>query len=230
MKINLYILALLAILLVSCLNQKNENKIEIIETDSLNEIHHPSRAKLVTQDKFQIEKFRMQSDSLLKLIKGEKYGFEILTDTIDLDYRNKESRKFKVGMFWHLQGDSITEIIRHYIYAPKTKKMFRIYLNEVTFSSKKALENKMSELFVSMLDSMPCGFDCDYFVKVGLTPGHDYITTANNKLYWMNLYYPYKRSEFHQFVSCLKSNIDTLKFEGRIICYFGGEYKNKNVP
>ncbi|HXK74400.1 MAG TPA: hypothetical protein PLL08_05770, partial [Bacteroidales bacterium] len=74
------------------------------------------------------------------------------------------------------------------------------------------------------------GWDATDYIKMRLTPCHDYIATGNKKLYWLNLYYPYNRAEFHQFISCFKSVIDTTEFKGRIICYFGGDCHNKNVP
>jgi hypothetical protein len=63
------------------------------------------------------------------------------------------------------------------------------------------------------MDQIYCTY-CTYtatfdFIKFGLTPYQDYIATGNKKLYWLNLYCPYNRAEFHQLISCFKSVIGT---------------------
>lgn len=226
-----HIYGLLILIIFGCSNSSNTNEKKIIEKDTLSNKEQILFSKTYNRRKiFHIETFVNKADSLLKRLKGSQYNFESKTDTIDLKYKNKESQRFKVGMFYHLLSDSLTSVVRHYIFAPKTKKTLRVYLIEATYTSKESLESKMSELLVSMNDSAVDGLDSYEFVKVGLTPCHDYIATGNNKLYWLNLYYPYSRTEFDQFISCFKSVIDTTEYKDRIICYFGGDCNEKNVP
>ncbi len=226
-----FIFGLLFLITLSCTNSTKNNEKKVTKTGSLSNQEQIESSKFKKEEhQFHIETFVYKADSLLKKIKGSQYSFELKTDTIDLTYQDKESRKFKVGMFYHLQSDSLTNVIRHYIFEPKTKAPLRIHLIEATFSSKESLENKISELFVSMNDSMVAGLDAVDFIKIGLTPCYDYIATGNNKLYWLNLYYPYNRADFHQFIACFKSVIDTTEFNERIICYQGGDCRNINVP
>lgn len=226
-----YILGILLLMLLSCSNSTKKSDKKVVDANSLSNQEQIKFPKLEREEhQFHIEDFVYKADSLLKKIKGSQYCFELKTDTIDLTYQDKESRKFRAGLFHHLQSDSLTNVIRHYIYEPKTKAPLRIHLVEATFTGKESLEKKISELFVSMNDSMVAGWDATDYIKMRLTPCHDYIATGNKKLYWLNLYYPYNRAEFHQFISCFKSVIDTTEFKGRIICYFGGDCHNKNVP
>ena len=69
--------------------------------------------------------------------------------------------------------------------------------------------------------------DSDYFTKWRLSPTNDYVMTSDRTLYWLNLSYPYSNNEVLRFIDCLKNNVDTTEFKGRIICLFGSDCKKQ---
>lgn len=250
MKTKHYILGALLFLFLSCSNSGKKSDEEMIETDSLSVQEQVESSKTENEEHiFRIEAFVHKADSLLKKFKGSRYHFELQTDTIDLTFRDKTSQGFKYGMFKQLLNDSLTSVVRHYIFEPKTSTILRFYLIEATFTSKESLEKKMSELFVAMNhnekieiiydfeqsgDSIIAGieywddstvFSCDYsplIMRYGLTGCNDYIATADNKLYWLNGSLAYTRKQFDQFIACFNSFIDTT-FKERIVFYIDGE-------
>lgn len=216
MKTKHYILGALLFLFLSCSNSGKKNEEKMIETDSLSVQEQVESSKIENEEHiFRIEAFVHKADSLLKKFKDSRYHFELQTDTIDLTFRDNISRSFKVGLFDHLISDSLTSVVRHYIFEPKTSTILRFYLIEATFTSKESLEKKMSELFVAMDDPT-------IYFKIGLTGCYDYIAIADNKLYWLNGSLAYTSKQFDQFIACFNSVIDTT-FEGRILCYQNGD-------
>lgn len=187
-------------------------------------------AEYKENDEFNIKRFRLQCDSLLKSMKGEQYSFKIQSDTFDCLTDNAEEFTYGHGLFWRLYQDTSKRVIRHYLFAPNTKKKIRIYLIEAYYNQRKDLSEKIKNLEIAMNDTMPRCNHCNNYVKMRLSPLHDYVMTGERKLYWLNAGYPYSNSEFLQFVNCLKANVDNTKYKGEIICLFGSDCKNKNVP
>lgn len=224
-----YIYILLFIILFSCsdLQTKTDSNTPI---DSIAKTDSTIKNEKIISPDLNIQKFKNQIDSLLLIKKGNKYTYCLKTDTFYYSNNDIKTLKFKGGLFYHLISESITSVICNYFFVPNTQEMLRVYLIDATFKNKKSLKNKIDELKISMKDSMPGGFDCDYYVNIGLTPCHDYIMTSNNKLYWLNIYYPYSRNEFLKYIKCLKENVDTSIFKGQIMCFFGGECTDNNVP
>jgi hypothetical protein len=91
------------------------------------------------------------------------------------------------------------------------------------------LEKVISKLEKTMNDSINAP-DSDDYQKWRLSPISDYIIASDNKMYWLNGAYPYSNREFLKFIDGLKNNIDTTRFKGRIICLFGKDCENENVP
>ena len=96
-------------------------------------------------------------------------------------------------------------------------------------NKKNLFERVISNLEASMNDSIN-NPDSNSFSKWRLSPTNDYIMISDKKLLWLNLSYPYTNNEVLKFIDCLKRNMDTAQFKGRIICLFGSDCKNKNVP
>lgn len=178
---------------------------------------------------FNIQKFQRETDSLLKTLKDQRYFFELKSDTFNFKTENPEILTTGHGMFWLLYQDSSERIVRHYLFEPNTKKKLSIYLVEADYNKKEQLQQIIKKLETSMNDSINAP-DSDYFTKWRLSPINDYVMTSDKKLYWLNLSYPYSNTEVLKFIDCLKNNVDTTKFKGQIICLFGSDCKNKNVP
>jgi hypothetical protein len=196
-----------------------------ISDDSL-KIEEPAKPKI---QEFEIDRFQSEADSLLKVLKDEKYSLELKSDTFNFKTDNPEIFTKGHGVFWLLYQDRSERIVRHYLFEPNTRKKLRIYVVEANYDNKEQLEKVITKLETSMNDSINAP-DSDYFTNWRLSPTNDYVMTSNNKLYWMNMSYPYSKKEVLKFIDCLKSNVDTTKFKGRIICLFGSDCKNKNVP
>jgi len=207
--------------------QKEKSSIDI-DTVSDDILQTEKIIKLDTKE-FGINRFYLKADSLLKSLKNEKYSLELKSDTFNFKTDNPEIFSKGHGIFGLLYRDSSERVIRHYLFEPNTKKKLRIYLVEADYSKKEQLEQVIKNLEISMNDSINA-FDSNYYTKWRLSPINDYIMTSDKKLYWLNLSYPYSNNEVLKFIECLKSNVDTTRFKGRIICLFGSDCKNKNVP
>ena len=72
---------------------------------------------------FDIIRFKTESDSLLKSLKGEKYFFELETDIFNFTADNPETFTKGHGIFWQLYQDTSERIVRHHLYVPNTKKV-----------------------------------------------------------------------------------------------------------
>lgn len=221
----------ISFLLFGCTDNKNRKREELS-----NEINTVSNDTLIPKEKtkpkikeFDINRFLLEADSLLKVLKDEKYSLELKSDTFNFKTDNPEIFTKGHGIFWLLYQDSSERIVRHYLFEPNTKKKLRIYIVEANYNKKEQLEQVVTKLETSMNDSINAP-DSDDFTKWRLSPTNDYVMTSDNKLYWMNMSYPYSNNEVLKFIDRLKSNVDTTKFKGRIICLFGSDCKNKNVP
>ena len=178
---------------------------------------------------FDINRFQSETDSLLKALKDENYFFELKSDTFNFKTDNPEIFTKGHGIFWLLYQDSSERIVRYYLFEPNTEKKLRIYLVEANYNTKDQLERVITKLETSMNDSINAP-DSDFFTKWRLSPTNDYVITSDKKLYWLNISYPYSNNEVLKFIDCLKSNVDTTKFKGRIICLLNSNCKSKNVP
>jgi hypothetical protein len=178
---------------------------------------------------FDINRFKKESDSLLKSLKGEFFFFELQTDIFNFKTDNPETFTKGHGIFWQLYQDTSERIVRHRLYVPNTKKQLRIYLVEAEYRNKEHLEKVISKLEKTMNDSINAP-DSDDYQKWRLSSISDYVIASDNKIYWLNGAYPYSNREFLKFIDCLKNNIDTTTFKGRIICLFGKDCENENVP
>lgn len=183
----------------------------------------------VVNEVFDIDKFYLQCDSLLKKLKGARYSFEIKSDTFNFFNDNPEVFNFGHGLFSLLYRDTTERVVRHYIFEPNTRKQFRIYLVEADYVKSKHLNSKMETLRERM-DVKLSLLGNGGFIKMRLSPLNDYVIASEKKLYWLNAAYPYSNSEFLQFVDVLRNNIDTNIFKGRIICLFGSDCRTENVP
>ncbi len=200
---------------------KQVNKINPVLNDSLKaeEIIKPKTKE------FDINKFQVETDSLLKALKGEKYFFELKSDTFNFNIDNPEIFTKGCGIFWRLYQDSTEKIVRHYLFDPKTRLKLRIYLAEVNYEKEEQLER-----VITRLETEKFYLESDASGRWRLSPTSDYVMISDKTLYWMNLSYPYSNNEVLRFIDCLQSNVDTTKFKGRIICLLGSDCKNKNVP
>ncbi|SMP28477.1 hypothetical protein SAMN06265367_1061 [Algoriphagus winogradskyi] len=222
---------MICFLLLDCTDNVQQEKtkqavdINSISNDTL-KIEKPVKPKI---KKFDINRFQLEADSLLKVLKDEKYSLELKSDTFNFKTDNPEIFTKGHGIFWLLYQDSSERIVRHYLFEPNTKKKLRIYIVEVNYNKKEQLEQVVTKLETSMNDSINAP-DSDDFTRWRLSPTNDYVMTSDNKLYWMNMSYSYSNNEVLKFIDRLKSNVDTTKFKGRIICLFGSNCKNKNVP
>jgi hypothetical protein len=205
--------------------EKQSSELKEVSDDTLKE------EKTVKQEnkEFNIIRFHEETDSLLKKLKGERYFFELKSDTFKFKTDNPEIFTKGHGIFCLLYQDSSEKIVRHYLFEPNTQKKLRIYLVEADYNKKEQLEKVITKLETLMNDSINAP-DSDDFTKWRLSPTNDYVMTSDKKLYWLNLSYPYSNNEVLKFIDCLKRNVDTTKFKGRIICLFGSDCKNKNVP
>lgn len=222
---------IICFLLLGCVNNKGEQKEEQtieVKQDSSDTLTKEETYK-TKEIEFDIGKFKKESDSLLKSFKGENYFFDLQTDIFDFRTDNPETFTKGHGIFWQLYQDTSERIVRHLLYVPNTKKQLRIYLVEAEYKNKEHLEKVISKLEKTMNDSINAP-DSDDFQKWRLSPISDYIIASDNKMYWLNGSYPYSNREFLQFIDCLKNNIDRTKFKGRIICLFGKDCENENVP
>jgi len=221
---------IICFLLLGCVDNKGEQKeeqpIEVkqVSSDTLTkeETYKPKNIE------FDIDKFKKESDSLLKFLKGENYIFELQTDIFNFKIDNPETFTKGHGIFWQLYRDSSERIVRHHLYVPNTKKQLRIYVVEAEYKSKEHLESVISKLQMTMNDSLSAP-DSDDFIKMRLSPINDYIIASDKKMLWLNGAYPYSNREFLKFIDCLKNNIDTTIYKGRIICLFGKDCENKDV-
>lgn len=222
---------MICFLLYGCLENKQQQKEKpSIEIDAVsNDTLQTEKTTKSETKKFDINRFHLKADLLLKSLKHEKYSFELKTDTFNFKTDDPETFSKGHGIFWRLYRDSSERVVRHHLFEPNTKKKLRIYLIEADFSKKEQLEQVIGNIESSMNDSINAP-DSDYFTNWRLSPTNDYVMTSDKKLYWLNLSYPYSNSEVLKFIDCLKSNVDTAKFKGRIICLFGSDCKNKNVP
>jgi hypothetical protein len=235
MKTILYIITVL--FLVSCQDNKKqnqENNLSNTENDALESLSVEKGSPPLTEEaiknmEFDIQNFQQQCDSLLKRFKGDRYSFEMKSDTFNYLTDNAEEFTKGHGIFWQLYRDSSERIVRNYLFDPKTKKQFRIYLVEADYADSRHLDSKLAELETSMNDSINAP-DCNDYKKWKLSPVSDYIIVSDKKLFWLNISYPFSNKEFLKFVDCLKNNIDTTKYKGRIICLFGSDCRVKNVP
>jgi hypothetical protein len=205
--------------------EKHSNEINAISNDTLKS-EESIKPKI---KEFDINRFQLETDSLLKVLKDEKYSLELKSDTFNFKTDNPEIFTKGHGIFWLLYQDSSERIVRHYLFEPNTKKKLRIYIAEAHYKNREQLEQVITKLETSMNDSINAP-DSDYFTKWRLSPTNDYVMTSDKTLYWLNMSYPYSNSDVLKFIDCLKSNVDTTKFKGRIICLFGSDCKNKNVP
>lgn len=207
--------------------QKEEQPIEIKEV-SIDTLTNEDISK-TRNNEFDIDRFKKESDSLLKSLKGENYSFELQTDIFKFKTDNPETFTKGHGIFWQLYQDSSERIVRHHFFVPNTKKQLRIYLVEAEYKNKEQMEKVISKLEKTMNDSINAP-DSDDFQKWRLSPISDYIIASDNKMYWLNGSYPYSNKEFLKFIDCLKNNLDTTTYRGRIICLFGKDCENENVP
>jgi hypothetical protein len=219
------------ILLFACTNKgenqkvKQTNEIDTVSIDTLK----PQETIKPKIKEFEINKFHSDVDSLLKVLKNENYTLELKSDTFNFKTDNPETFTKGHGIFWLLYQDSTEKIVRHHLFEPKTKKKLRIYIVEANYDKREQLEQVITKLETSMNDSINAP-DSDCFTKWRLSPTNDYVMTSDKMLYWLNMSYPYSNNEVLKFIDCLKNNVDTTKFKGRIICLFGSDCKNKNVP
>lgn len=225
MKTILYILTVL--FLVSCQDNKRQNQEQNLP--NIEKVSPPLAEEAIKRIEFDNQKFQQQCDSLLKRFKGDRYSFEMKSDTFNYLTDNAEEFTKGEGIFWQLYRDSSERIVRHRLFEPKTKKQYRIYLVETDYANSSQLDSKLAELEISMNDSINAP-DCNDYKKWRLSPARDYIIVSDKKLFWLNISYPFSNIEFLKFIDCLKNNIDTTKFKGRIICLYGSDCKNKNVP
>jgi hypothetical protein len=218
-------------LLFGCTDSKNQKKEE--QSNEINAVSDDTlKPKEITKPKikeFDIYRFQLEADSLLKVLKDEKYSLELKSDTFNFKTDNPEIFTKGHGIFWLLYQDSSERIVRHYLIEPNTKEKLRIYIVEANYNKKEQLEQVIKKLETSMNDSINAP-DSDYFTKWRLSPTNDYVMNSDKTLYWLNISYPYSNNEVLRFIDCLKTNVDTTKFKGRIICLFGSDCKNKNVP
>jgi hypothetical protein len=218
-------------LLIGCVDNKGEQKEE--QSIEIKQVSNDTLTKEETTKTkntgFDIGRFKKESDSLLKSLKGENYFFELQTDIFDFMTDNPETFTKGNGIFWQLYQDTSERIVRHHLYVPNTKKQLRIYLVEAEYRNKEHLDKVISKLEKTMNDSINAP-DSDDYQKWRLSPISDYVIASDNKMYWLNGAYPYSNREFLKFIDCLKNNIDTTTFKGRIICLFGKDCENENVP
>lgn len=221
----------ICILLFSCTDnggnkkakQSNEANTVSIDTLKAEETINP-KVKA-----FDIYRFHSEAASLLKELKSKNYTLELKTDTFNFKIDNSEIFTKGHGIFGLLYQGSSERIVRHYLFEPNTKKKLRIYIAEANYNKKEQLEQVITKLETSMNDSINAP-DSSNFTKWRLSPTNDYVMTSDKTLYWLNISYPYSNNEVLKFIDCLKSNVDTTRFKGRIICLFGSDCKNKNVP
>jgi len=229
MKTILYIT--ICFLLLGCAdNVEQEKTKQAVDINAISnetfKIEKPVKPKI---KEFDIYRFQSEADSLLKASKDKKFSLVLKSDTFNFGTDNPEIFTKGHGVFWLLYQDRSERIVRHYLFDPNTKKKLRIYLVEADYSKNEQLERVVTKLETSMNDSINAP-DSDYFTKWRLSPTNDYVMTSDKKLYWMNMSYPYSNNEVLKFIDCLKGNVDMAKFKGRIICLFGSDCKNKNVP
>jgi len=229
MKKILYIIV--CFLLFGCYdNQKHQQEKQISEMKAVSidtlKSEKTNKSKI---KEFDINRFHLGADSLLKVLKDEKYSLELKSDTFNFRTDNPEIFTKGHGIFWLLYQDSSERIVRHYLFEPNRKEKLRVYIVEANYNKKQQLEHVITKLETSMNDSINAP-DSDYFTKWRLSPTNDYVMTSDKTLYWLNMSYPYSNAEVLKFIDCLKSNVDTTKLKGRIICLFGSDCKNKNVP
>ena len=209
--------------IASCSNRKGCDKDSNIE-ESITIVSEEDSS--VIKNDVDIETFKRQCDSLLKEWKNEKYYFELKSDTLNYSTDDKEKFRYGHGIFWVLYNENTIDLlIRHYIYAPNTKRMFRIYLAEVFFRNKDDLNERLSKLELYWYAP---NFDYSS-AKARLSPFHDYITTNENKLLWLNASYEYSKDDFLKLIEILKHNIDK-NYIGQMLCLWGSDCTTENVP
>lgn len=222
---------MIVFLLLGCTDNKEQPKgkqskeINTVSNDTLN----PEETVKPKIKEFDINRFQLEADSLLKALKNEKYSIELKSDSFNYKTDNPEIFTKGHGIFWLLYQDSSARIVRHYLFEPNTKKKLRIYIVEADYNKNEQLEQVIAKLETSMNDSINAP-DSDSYTKWRLSPTNDYVMASNKKIFWLNLSYPYSNNEVLKFIDLLKGNVDRTKFKGRIICLFGSDCKNKNVP
>ena len=222
--------------MLSCTDNKQKQEKPSTEAEtSINEALSIETNNLCSEEDsvenkvFDIQRFQLQCDSLLKRLKGDRYSFKIKSDTFNYSIDNPEVFNYGHGIFGLLYLKKSERIVRHYIYEPKTRKQFRIYLVEALYTHSSHLDSTLAVLKETMNNSLNSP-DSDHFFKMRLSPVNDYVITSDRKLYWMNASYPYSNEEFLKFIDVLKNNLDRTKFKGKIICLFGSNCKTENVP
>ena len=119
MKNIIFAIIIFFIVINSCLNRKDNDRINnseetILSSDDIEDCE-------VDVD---IEVFKQQCDSLLKEWKNEKYYFELKSDTFNFVTDDREKFQYGHGWFSVLYRDTTNLVVRHYMFAPNTKKCF----------------------------------------------------------------------------------------------------------
>ncbi len=184
---------------------------------------------LSEEEEFDVYSFLAACDSLLKALKGERYHFELQSDTVYFGLETQEQFPWQHGIFRPLLLDTSEWIIRHRLYSPGTREQLRIYLAEAQYTHPAYLDNVLAQLEKNMLDSLSVTGNA-IFIRMGLSPVKDYIAASEKKLFWLNVGYPYSNENFFTFVDVLKHHIDTSAFVRQIICLAGKDCQKVTAP
>ena len=228
---NIISIAILTVFILfshSCLSDGNESKTKEVQAIPIEEIVENTDSlmeRIITQgtELFDLNQLKWDLDSFVMNVKRTQLPFELNTDTVNINSSDKDLWAFQKGIFELINIDSTKQLVRHHFSIPKTKRILRIYLLELQYSS-----IQESNMFFKKLDSRK-DYEADltggYFMYYGLTGTTDYVIKSNETILWFNVSCQYTKKEFKKLIEIFRRNILLKGNEEIIKCFCQQKYE-----
>lgn len=200
--------------LSSCQNKNttsdvgNETKVKELVADSSFDIQ---------KQLLNLDKLKNDFDSFAITFKKTDLPFELYTDTIGVHSSDEQLWAFKKGIFELINPDSTELLVRHHFMIPKTNRILRLYLLEITYPSI-VESNTFFKKLVSR-KNYKAHLTEGYFLNFGLTGTTDYVLKSNETVLWFNLSCKYSKKEFSRLIEIFKKGVAVSKTDEVIKCY-----------
>lgn len=220
-KLILFVVLSVILQFSSCNNGENEKDNKNLSDEIPQKEISKDDTIIIESDKSEknidLDRLKYDLDTFALLVKKTHLPFELKTDTIGDNSSNNELWAFKNGMFKIINPDSTKLLVRHYFFIPKTERILRIYLLELTYSNiaesgaffKKLIDRKSDKAYLTD--------EC--YMNYGLTGTTDYVIKIEETILWFNISCQYSKKEFKQLIEIFKKSIQLTNKVEVIKCF-----------
>ena len=211
-KKNFTLFALLGFLLFSCGETRTKNT-TIAENAIVEKIE-----KTKIEPIFNIQRFKLQLDTLLSTVERKDFQFQLNIDTIHENTNPEILWHFgQWGLFKIVRPKETSQLILYHLLDPKTSKVLRIYILEASYNDKEYFKNAY-QTFLNEKDKnvILMADDGDgkewYLPNSGLTVVNDFVIILENKIYWLNVSQQYSKKNLNKVIDFFKDNLNDKNY------------------